>query len=151
MVTQSFSSPCWEDTFPDLGRHLKACFCPCQLQGEKGPAMAATLRQEAGTGRSSCSVHSRISTKECSQWPLTVPFTERNNTGWQTWGNLPWWHKKEPTLTSPCSGGCVQGVIYKSQTFHVCPTGVFPIRITSARAQGHFHNMQLCCQLQFAL
>lgn len=137
---------------PELGRLLKQTFCTCELQGEKGPILAAILsgkRQELGEAPA-------VSTADPHRGVLTVTTLHKYNIGWQTWGNLPWWHKKEPTVSCPHSGGHVQGVIYESQAFHACPTGVLPIRMCLEQdhpcmCSGTSSQHTACCQLQFDL
>lgn len=125
MVTQSFSSPCCEDTLSRAGQAPQADLLHLWATRTKGANPGCnSVRQEAGTGRSSCSVHCRSPQRSAHSDHLTQV---------QHWvanlRNLPWWHKKEPTLPCPHSGGRVQGVIYESQAFHACPTGVLPIRM----------------------
>lgn len=148
VVTQSFSSPCCEDTFPDLGRHLKKMLLPSLATRRKGTNRGCnSLRQEAGTGGSSRSFHSRSPTKQFS--PYSDFYREKQH--WVANLRQPLLVTQEPTLTCPCSGGRVQGAIYICVPQERYQSGCAWSRITSARAQGHFHNGQLDanCNLLF--
>lgn len=159
MATQSFSSPCCEDTHSTPGQAPREdAFALVSYKEKRGQSW---LQFSQARGRTWQKLPEQSPQGSAHSAHLTVPFRERNNTGWQTWGNLSWWHKKEPTFTCPCSGGCCQGVTAKSPAFHGCPTGVLPTRMCLEQdhlqqdhhctCSGTFAQHAACCQLQFDL
>lgn len=136
---------------PHLGRHLEKMLLHLSATKRKGANHGcSSLRQEAGPGRSCRSnPHRGVLTVPTLQCPL-----ERGTTlGGKPEATSPGDTRKSQHLPAPALGDVARESLPRAQPSMGVPQECYQpgcawsritcSRITTARAQGHLHNMQL--------